>query len=38
MKFPFWMWTHSAGVGQEYIDHYYWAIATAGNKLFADYC
>lgn len=38
MKFPFWMWTHSAGVGQEYIDHYYWAIATAGNKLFADFC
>jgi hypothetical protein len=38
MTFPFWMWTHSAGVGQEYIDHYYWAIATAGNKLFADYC
>jgi len=38
MQFPFWMWTHSAGVGQEYIDHYYWAIATAGNKLFADYC
>ncbi|HOF88708.1 MAG TPA: hypothetical protein PLZ36_11490, partial [Armatimonadota bacterium] len=37
MRFPFWMWTHSAGVGQEYIDHYYWAIATAGNKLFADY-
>lgn len=38
MQFPFWMWTHSAGVGQEYIDHYYWAIATAGNKVFADYC
>ncbi len=38
MTFPFWMWTHSAGVGQEYIDHYYWAIATAGNKVFADYC
>ncbi len=38
MQFPFWMWTHSAGVGQEYIDHYYWAIATAGNKLFADFC
>jgi hypothetical protein len=38
MRFPFWMWTHSAGVGQEYIDHYYWAIATAGNKLFADFC
>lgn len=38
MKFPFWMWTHSAGVGQEYIDHYYWAIATAGNKVFADFC
>ena len=38
MTFPFWMWTHSAGVGQEYIDHYYWAIATAGNKLFADFC
>ncbi len=37
MKFPFWMWTHNAGVGQEYIDHYYWAIATAGNKLFADF-
>jgi hypothetical protein len=37
MQFPFWMWTHSAGVGQEYIDHYYWAIATAGNKLFADF-
>ncbi|OPZ29104.1 MAG: hypothetical protein BWZ02_01084 [Lentisphaerae bacterium ADurb.BinA184] len=38
MQFPFWLWTHNAGVGQEYIDHYYWAIATAGNKLFADYC
>jgi hypothetical protein len=38
MQFPFWMWTHSAGVGQEYIDHYYWAIATAANKNFADYC
>jgi hypothetical protein len=38
MQFPFWMWTHSAGVGQEYVDHYYWAIATAGNKLFADFC
>lgn len=38
MQFPFWMWTHSAGVGQEYVDHYYWAIATAGNKVFADYC
>ena len=38
MKFPFWMWTYGSGVGQEYIDHYYWAIATAGNKLFADYC
>ncbi len=38
MQFPFWMWTHNAGVGQEYIDHYYWAIATAGNKLFPDFC
>jgi hypothetical protein len=38
MRFPFWMWTHSAGVGQEYIDHYYWAIATAGNKVFPDFC
>jgi hypothetical protein len=38
MQFPFWMWTHSAGAGQEYIDHYYWAIATAGNKNFPDYC
>lgn len=38
MKFPFWMWTHSAGAGQEYVDHYYWAIATAGNKVFADFC
>jgi hypothetical protein len=38
MQFPFWLWTHSAGVGQEYIDHYYWAIATAGNKVFPDYC
>lgn len=38
MQFPFWLWTHNAGVGQEYIDHYYWAIATAGNKLFADFC
>ncbi len=38
MQFPFWMWTHSAGVGQEYIDHYYWAIATASNKNFVDYC
>ena len=38
MQFPFWMWTYSAGVGQEFIDHYYWAIATAGNKLFGDFC
>jgi hypothetical protein len=38
MQFPFWLWTYSAGVGQEYIDHYYWAIATAGNKLFPDFC
>lgn len=38
MRFPFWMWTHSAGVGQEYVDHYYWAIATSGNKNFADFC
>lgn len=38
MTFPFWMWTYNAGVGQEYIDHYYWAIATAGNKLFGDFC
>lgn len=37
MRFPFWMWTWSGGVGQEYIDHYYWAVATAGNKLFADF-
>ena len=37
MRFPFWMWTWSGGVGQEYVDHYYWAIATAGNKLFADF-
>jgi hypothetical protein len=38
MQFPFWLWTYNAGVGQEYIDHYYWAIATAGNKLFPDFC
>ena len=38
MQFPFWMWTFGSGVGQEYIDPYYWAIATAGNKLFADFC
>jgi hypothetical protein len=38
MQFPFWMWTHGAGVGQEYVDHYYWAIATAGNKVFPDFC
>lgn len=38
MKFPFWMWTYNSGVHQEYIDHYYWAIATSGNKLFADFC
>jgi hypothetical protein len=37
MQFPFWMWTYSAGAGQEYIDHYYWAIATAGNKLLGDF-
>lgn len=23
MQFPFWMWTHSAGVGQEYVDHWW---------------
>ncbi len=38
MQFPFWMWTYGSGVGQEYIDHYYWAIAIAGNKMFPDYC
>ena len=38
MQFPFWLWTHNAGVGQEYIDHYYWAIAIAGNKMFPDFC
>jgi hypothetical protein len=38
MQFPFWQWTFNAGVGQEFIDHYYWAIASAGNKLFADFC
>lgn len=38
MQFPFWMWTYQAGVGQEFVDHYYWAIATAGNKLFGDFC
>ena len=38
MQFPFWMWTYGSGVGQEYADHYYWAIATAGNKNFADFC
>jgi len=38
MQFAFWMWTFGAGVGQEYIDHYYWAIATASNKNFPDYC
>jgi hypothetical protein len=35
--FPFWMWTWNSGAGQEYIDHYYWAIATAGNKMFPDF-
>jgi len=35
--FPFSLWTWNAGAGQEYIDHYYWSIALAGNKLFADY-
>jgi hypothetical protein len=38
MTFPFWTWTYNSGLGQEYIDHYYWAIASAGNKLFADFC
>lgn len=38
MRFPFWQWTWGSGVGQEFIDHYYWAIASAGNKLFADFC
>jgi len=37
MQFPFWLWTHNAGVGQEYVDHYYWAIALAGNKNFPDF-
>ena len=37
MRYPFWLWTYNAGVGQEYVDHYYWAIATAGNKLFPDF-
>ncbi|MHC4887308.1 MAG: hypothetical protein ACYTGH_19700, partial [Planctomycetota bacterium] len=37
MKFPFWMWTHNSGVGQEYIDHYYWALTFSGNKLFPDF-
>ncbi|OPZ88214.1 MAG: hypothetical protein BWY76_00058 [bacterium ADurb.Bin429] len=38
MTYPFWLWTYNSGAGQEYIDHYYWAIATAGNKLFPDFC
>ena len=38
MQFPFWMWTFSGGVPQEYVDHYYWAISLAGNKNFPDYC
>lgn len=37
MRFPFWMWTYNSGVGQEYVDHYYWAIASASNKLVADF-
>lgn len=35
-KFIFWTWTNM-GVSQEYIDHYYWAIATASNKMIADH-
>ncbi|MCL1856237.1 MAG: hypothetical protein FWF84_01145 [Kiritimatiellaeota bacterium] len=38
MHFPFWLWTYGVGgVSQEYIDHYYWSITMAGNKLFPDY-
>ena len=36
-RWPFRMWTWNGGLGQEYIDHYYWSIALAGNKLFADH-
>ena len=38
MQFPFWLWTYSSGVPQEYVDHYYWAVSLAGNKNFPDYC
>jgi hypothetical protein len=38
MQFPFWMWTYGTGVGQEYVDHYYWSVAIAGNKMFPDFC
>jgi hypothetical protein len=35
--FPFWLWTWNAGVGQEYIDHFYWAITVAAGKMFPDF-
>ncbi|MCL1857501.1 MAG: hypothetical protein FWF84_07695, partial [Kiritimatiellaeota bacterium] len=38
LHLPFWLWTYGyGGVGQEYVDHYYWSITMAGNKLFPDY-
>ncbi|MCL1856773.1 MAG: hypothetical protein FWF84_03910, partial [Kiritimatiellaeota bacterium] len=34
----FWLWAYGqGGVGQVYIDHYYWAITLGNVKPFADY-
>ena len=34
----FWLWAYGhGGVGQEYVDHYYWSITMADVKLFPDF-
>ena len=35
--FPLRMYSWSDGTGQEYLDHYYYALTLAGNKVIADY-
>ncbi len=35
--FPVRMWCWADGSGQEHIDHYYYSISLAGNKVIADF-
>ncbi|MCL1857496.1 MAG: hypothetical protein FWF84_07670, partial [Kiritimatiellaeota bacterium] len=38
LTFPFWLWSFGhGGVGQEYVDHYYWSLTMADSKLVPDY-